>query len=66
VRTTNGLNVPTGWGQQRPADRRPCPICHRATGVEDGPVGKRLRQHYRAASNGVGVICAGSGRLVTA
>lgn len=57
MRTTNGLNVPTGWGREQAPDRRPCPVCHNATGVETNRAGFRvlarhtwLRAYRRSAT----------------
>jgi hypothetical protein len=62
MRTSNGLDVPTGWGQRRPADRRPCPRCLKATDVVTNRGGFRaLDEHTRRGSD---QRCTGSGRLV--
>jgi hypothetical protein len=65
--TSNGLNVPTGWGRQAPADRRPCPLCHLATTVVTNAASfKVLDEHTRQAAGEYGRShCPGSGRLVT-
>lgn len=66
MRTTNGLNVPTGWGQRRPAPKRPCPMCFRATGIETNAGGFRvLADHTRLMRGEYGRSpCPGSGRLI--
>jgi hypothetical protein len=68
MRTSNGLNVPTGWGRQQPADRRPCPMCHLATNVVVTAGGfKALDEHTRRVDGEYGRShCPGSGRLVDA
>lgn len=71
--TSNGLDVPTGWGQQPPRRRRPCPVCRLATTVVTNAAGFTvLDEHTRAMPTApqAGVNgraqCPGSGRLVTA
>jgi hypothetical protein len=64
VRTTNGLNVPTGWGQRPPVPRRSCPVCHRAITISTGPTGHRMIDGHRRKVDGKWAWCPGSDRLV--
>lgn len=63
MRTTNGLNVPTGWGTEPPAERQACPVCHHAADVVTNVAGYRvLAVHTRRREDGRH-LCGGSGRL---
>lgn len=62
MRTTNGLDVPTGWAQHAPADRRPCPRCLKATDVVRNGAGYRVLADHTA--RGDDRPCPGQGRLV--
>lgn len=66
MRTSNGLNVPTGWGQRRPESKRPCPLCFQATQITTNAAGfKVLADHTRQVRGVYGRSqCPGSGRLV--
>lgn len=62
MRTTNGLDVPTGWGTTPTAERQACPVCHHATDVVTNVAGYRvLAEHTR---RGRDRACGGSHRLV--
>lgn len=61
MRTTNGLDVPTGWGDRRPADRRPCPVCLRATAVVTNVAGFQVLAAHSPKGR---PQCKASGRLV--
>lgn len=62
MKTTNGLDVPQGWGRRRPEPKQPCPLCGKATRLVPGPAGRTYEPHTRYGKSSA---CRGGGRLVT-